>query len=178
MTCFVGLADRRQIFWATQPAACGEVNGCFTECGKPGLQINSVGNAKTIAKSDYVRGLALNILLTDARREDTLCGYRPGARGGYWADSFRSDRGYSGSRLRQLTSTGSIRESLALIRAFAEADLSKLIAYGVATSVSVTVEYLGRSAVSLVAVITGQSNDVTRVGVTGTRLSNSWVWTS
>lgn len=32
--------DRRRLFWATQPAACGEERICQDDCGRPGLEFS------------------------------------------------------------------------------------------------------------------------------------------
>lgn len=176
-TCSISNSDRRRIFWTTQPDACGVDFSCGDTCGKPGLQLKSVAGGKSFANNDYVRGLALNILLTDGRREATLCGYRPGSRGGHWADSFREDGQKAGSLLRLADTRGqSVSDSIATLQAFAEADLQKLVISNVATQIKVTMAYAGRGKLSMSVEIIGRAGDVTRVGAIGSQLGNAWVW--
>lgn len=178
MSCLAVAADRRRIFWTTQPDPCGTDRDCSgDQCGRPGLQLVAGNGGRSFANNDFVRGLILNILLTDGRREDTLCGYRPGSRGGHWSDSFREDGARAGSTLRLTDTTGlSYRDAAALLQTIAESDLQKLVTMGVATQVKVTVSYRGRGVLFMEVQVIGQSGDVTRVGVTGTQMRNAWVW--
>lgn len=177
MTCNAGAADRRRIFWTTQPDACGyRINACGEECASPGLSRVERDGGVTIANTDYVRGLALNILLTQGRLPDSECGVRPGGRGGHWQDVFRGDGLSCGTLMLNVPAKTSIRESLLLIKSYAEAALNKLVATGVATKVDVAVDYLGGAAAFVRATIYGQGTEVTNVGATVARLQNAWVW--
>lgn len=176
MNCDFINSDRRKKFWTTQPEGCGSYENCGGACGSPGLIPVDSESGRTIANNDWVRGLALNILLTNGRQPSTPCGYRPGTRGGHWSDSFRGDSQTSGSLLRTVPAKGSIRDQMKLIRSFAEADLSKLILYKVATRVEVEASYRGSNIIDLIVRIYGQNSEVTKVGITGSRLQNSWVW--
>lgn len=176
MTCSITVADRRRKFWATKESACGDAPSCNVACGRPGLQPIDTGQGRTFSTDDYVRGLALNILLTNGRKRDTICGTSAGTRGGHWADAFRTDGGSSGSLIRQVKPSGRINENVAEIQAAAQRDLDKLVIYQVATSVVVEARYAGRNTVDLTATITGQDGRTTAVAVTGSRLENSWVW--
>lgn len=174
VTCTVADADRRRKFWVTQPDACGVDVPCGP-CAKPGLRPIDTDQGRTFDTSEYVRGLALNILLTNGRKPDTLCGTTPGTRGGHWSDAFRPGQA-SGSLLRQAQPTGRVSDQVAEIQALAKRDLEKLILYKVATAVDVTATYAGRNRVHLAVAIMGQDGRSTAVAVTGTRLENSWVW--
>lgn len=176
MKCANLSGDRRKLFWATQPHACGSVLSCGKECGTPGLAIDPVPGGATIKTSDYVRGLVYNILLTDGRKALTTCGYTPGTRGGHWSDSFRQDSNYSGSLFRFVKPSGRVRDDLAAIQAAAEFDLRKLVVYGVATSIKVAVDYIGRGKAAMVVTIVGPSGETATVGATGTTIDNAWVW--
>lgn len=167
--------DIRRIFWATQPAAKGVDESCVGECGRPGLAFGENG---AIMWSDYVRGLALNILLTNGPRALGACGVRPGQRGGHWSDSFRTDGGYSGATYRYVKPDISVVRTISLIRSFMEKDLQRLVSYGVALSVTVKSERIDRNRVSMVATILGPGGNETNVGITGSRLTNGWAWES
>lgn len=178
--CNVPIQGRRKIFWTTQPDACGVVTSCHSNCGSSGLRsyVPQGQKGRTFANNDFVRGLAINILLTDARKEDKPCGYKPGAIGGHWSDSYRTDGKRAGTNLRDIPITYTIQESLRLIQAYMQTSLQKLVGYGVAQSVSVTVKYLGRNVFQADADIISADGEQTRVGVTGNRMENSWVWGS
>lgn len=176
--CLTGTRDRRRTFWATQPDACGSSSDNCGECGRVGLKLECGQGGASYSTENYVIGLALNILLTDARKPDSACGYAPGNRGGFWADSFRSDVHTSGSKLRQIPTTASVRETVSLVKAFAEDDLKKLVSYGVAVSVEVEATYKGNNQIDLGAKIIGQSGEIYRVGVAGQRIKNAWVWSN
>lgn len=177
--CLTGSRDRRRVFWATQPNACGsERNECGDDCGRIGLKLECAPGGASYSNENYAIGLALNILLTDGRKPDTECGYAPGNRGGFWADSFRRDGQSSGSLLRTIPATYSVRETVQLVKAYATSDLQKLVTYGVALKVEVDAEYKGGNKIDLTAIITGQTGVVSRVGVSGQRIQNAWVWSN
>lgn len=178
--CNVPINGRRKIFWTTQPDACGVITYCHSDCGSSGLKsyVPAGQQGRTFVNTDYVRGLALNILFTDARKEDKPCGYRPGAIGGHWSDSFRADGKRAGTNLRDLPISYSVQDSVKLIQAYMQTSLQKLVGYGVAQSVSVAVKYLGRNVFQADVDITSTDGEQTRVGVTGNRMENSWVWGS
>ena len=170
--CYHGVRGRRRLFWATQPAACGTVDVCGAECGRPGLSVE--GGA--VAFSDYVRGLALNILMTDARKEDVTCGHRPGNRGGHWSDAYRGDGMGVGSRVRDIPPQTSMADAVKLVQAYGQADLAKLVSYGVAQSVDVKAANVGGGIVALTADIIGTTGEAARVGVSAARVENQWAW--
>lgn len=196
-----GGADRRRTFWTTQPGACGSEPGCVGDCGTPGLQFTTSNcgqlrcnccpdpavnpecppgerpiPSRSIVTSDWVRSLVINILMTNAKLPDTRCGYRPGAQGGHWSESFRTDGQKSGSAIRNLPKSMGIRDSVALVRATLKADLAKLVKMGVAQSVEVTAEYLGNNLMSADIEVVGPNGTGSKVGLTGNRNGNAWAW--
>lgn len=179
-TCNDTINGRRRIFWTTQPDACGSEIRCHSNCGSSGLlsYVPQGQRGRTFANNDFVRGLAINILLTDARKESGPCGHHPSAIGGHWSDSYRADGQRAGTNLRDIPISYRVTDTAKLIQAYATAALQKLIAYGVAQTVSVEVKYLGRNMFDLKADITSTDGAVSRVGVTGNRMENSWVWGS
>lgn len=171
---------RRKIFWTTQPNACGVDESCVGECGTPGLVLyipeGVTNKGRTIRNDNYVLGLAINMLLTDGRKDDTLCGHRPGARGGHWTDGYREDGLAAGTQIRYIAPQKSVSDTVKLIKIYTEATLAKLVRYGVASAVNVTVKYLGRGVIAQDIEIIGTNGITSRVGLTGSRLENSWVW--
>lgn len=199
--CALPMGCERRVFWATQLDACPPEDNCGTPCAVPGLRLIDVRDecaadglgcfdstcpndavdtiGTTIDTANYVEGLALNILLTDARKPDTECGWLPGRRGGHWSESHIGNGARIGSRVRFHSGRGSIQEQVNEIEALAQDDLAKLITYGVATKVDVTASYLGRGVVGVDAVIYGPAGaKVGRVGVKGQRAANGWVWST
>lgn len=179
-SCNDTINGRRKIFWTTQPDACGVVTRCHSDCGSSGLRsyVPEGQKGRTFATNDFVRGLAINILLTDARKEDKDCGYKPGAIGGHWSDSYRDDGKRAGTNLRDVPTIYRAADTVKILQAYAQASLQKLVSYGVAQSVSVAVKYLGRNQFSMEADIESTDGAVSRVGVIGNRMENSWVWGS
>lgn len=176
--CMIGDTERRRTFWTTQPCESDELcrNTCGASYGTKFVAGN--GRGKSIQTNDYVRSLALNILLTSGRRPDAPCGYRPGVRGGHWSDSYRP-REYqatSGSLIATLNSHKSIADALSELRALVKFDMQKLVAYKVATNVEVIAEYLGNNAAKLTIKIVGFAGETTNVGATLARVKNSWAW--
>ena len=195
-SCQVVPNARFKHFWSTQPNACGiQPGSCSTDpCGEPGLKLIDVPDpcaavvgcytncpptkllGRTIATNDYIRGLALNILGTNAEAPATECGQIPGQRGGYWADNYRSDGIKSGTSIRSAKYMGTIAQQIALAQAYATADMQKLVTYGVAISVTCKVTYAGNNTLNLVINIYGNDGVTSNINFTGKRLANSFVW--
>jgi phage gp46-like protein len=177
--CNVPIQGRRRIFWTTQPDACGEQSYCHSNCGSSGLKSYVPGGqaGRTFKNDNYVRSLALNIILTNGKKADRACGYRPGARGGHWSESY-GDNLNVGTNLRDIPTTYTIAEAIKLIQANLTTSLHKLVLYGVALSVDVKVKYLGSNVFDAAIDIISQDGLTSRVGITGNRLENSWVWGS
>jgi hypothetical protein len=198
-TCAPLPACERRVFWVTQPDACApDTNACGAPCARPGLRMIDVadncdmlGNfdpcktgatpkllGRTIDNSNYMRGLALNILGTNDRRDDTPCGWLPGRRGGYWADSFMGNVQFQGA-LDDLPATGTIAEALLNLKRAVQTKLKPLVTMAVAETVTVTTTYTGRDGFHVAIDIAGRgSNNLVRVGMTANRLKNSWAWST
>ena len=198
----VSPGSRRRTFWTTQLTACGTHDGeCNASCGSPGLSFVPVTCTddicecctppdvnpqcldaaqkrlpRTFVTTEWIKSLALNILMTDARLEDKPCGYVPGTQGGHWSESFRTDNLKIGSLVRNLPFAASMRESIALVKARLIVDMTKLVTMGLATSIKVEVTYTGGRQAHADIIIYGQSGDENRVGLSGTRLNNTWAW--
>lgn len=175
--CSVPAATRRKKFWATQPDSCGRNEVCGNECGQPGLLFMASGTSKTISTDAWLRGLIINMLMTDGKSPDTPCGYRPGSQGGHWSESYISNGPASvGTLLRRVPPTGSMNESMALIVAFAQETLGRLVSRGVAEVITVAGKYLGQGRMQLDVTVQGRGNENVNVGVIAKRLANGWVW--
>lgn len=197
--------DRTRTFWTTQPDACGTGDLCGTECGRPGLSIirthlDNCGicaccgvnpwqpfgpcptpreqSPRTIANTDWVRSLALNMLLTDARKADTSCGRRPGSLNGHWSESFVEDGTKLGTALRYIdVSQGGIRDIMVKVKVALTETLQKLVSYGVAAKVDVDVTYAGRGLISAaVDILIVHSGMNSNVALSGSYVSNQWAW--
>lgn len=157
--CNEALADRRRCFWSTQPCGCGNSKtSCGDECCDPGMSQLENGS---IATNDWVRGLILNMLNTDKRRDPTRCGINPTDIRGHWSESFidgesgfygGAQRGYRvGTGLRYLdVSKYRIREIEALIKSELVDTLQKLVMLGIAQDISVEVDYVGNNSFNAV----------------------------
>lgn len=194
--------DRRRLFWTTQPGACGTDTSCGSDCGRPGLSYTEEdtfcygepggcipanvdpacaslysNTTRTMINTNWVRGIVINMLMTDGRSADTECGYRPGTQGGHWSSSY-IDNGPTdiGTLVRTVSATGTIQENVSLVSAYAQATLERLVARGVAHSVAVVGTYIGRGVMILDVEIFGTREGDVRVGLSAARLENSWVW--
>lgn len=169
-TCAQTPAGRRRLYWTH--ADCGEMSSCGVTCAQFGFTAGQ-GQPSGI---EWVRGLAINILMTHGQRPESTCGVRPGNRGGHWSEAFVPNNDGFGSLLHTAQASRSVRDSLNEIRAYAIAAMNKLVSYGVADSVNTTVEYLGGAKVSLRVEIFGRNGDRSNVAIAGERASNAWIW--
>lgn len=183
-TCVETSVDRRRLFWATQPDSCGSETRCGYACGVAGLSYADdditieAGDTRTILTTDWIRGLVINMLMTDGREPNTACGYRPNSQGGHWSQSYLQD-GTSdvGTLLRTVAPNLTVNETLATVVAYAKSTLQRLVARGVAVDVEVTGAYAGSGTIQLNVIVYGQDQTITKVGLDGSRLKQSWVWT-
>jgi phage gp46-like protein len=201
--CSTSPTKSRRTFWTTQPDACGISPGnCGGQCGIPGLQLTSsncgryhctccpdptvpenclgslpaAATPRSIVTSDWLRSLMLNILYTNGKLPANACGYQPGSQGGHWSESFRDDGEKIGSQLRAIPATTSIQDAVRLIETTMQADLNRLVVMKLASSIKVVTEYLGGNKMKADVQVFGQSGEEVRVGLSGDRLANSWVW--
>lgn len=174
--CGTGAVGRRRLFWATQPDACGEDQDCFQDCGRPGFKVETTDEGLTFSTDEWLRGLIINMLMTDGRRPASACGYSPGGRGGHWSESYMGSNAGVGTLLRTVEPGGSVVELRALLAAHAQSTLGRLVARGVAVSTNTTAEYLGNGRFRLIIEVIGINNEISRIGLSGDRLANGWVW--
>lgn len=193
VTCNVpGIENQRRRFWATQPSACapGAVGDpcseetptrdtCGFDCGRPGLQLTTdceddCDQGTSVATTDWIRGLAINMLMTDGKRVDSACGYRPGGQGGHWSESFM--QGEVGTLLRTIEPQGRINDLQTLVSAYARATLDRLVTRGVASSIDVETRYLSNGRFQVQATIYGTADGTSTIGLATQRLANGWVW--
>jgi phage gp46-like protein len=185
----------------SEPGQCNytDPNNLATDCEKPGLQLlvtidpaweqltcayDGKGGlpdcappitGATINTENYVQGLVLNILGTNAAQAPSICGNIPGQRLGYWLDSIAGNK--SGSSIRYVPTLGfTTAQAVQFIQMQADADLKKLIQYGVANSVTVTASYVGNGTIALKIVVEGVDDTTTVVNSTMTKITNAWVW--
>ena len=203
MNCSFPKDLRTPTFWTTQPDACGSGEDCAGNvCGSLGLAFAKKADCalgcsccgegpavnndcspppfyeepKTFVNTNWLRGLALNMLNTNARRADSVCGVRPGALAGHWSESYNANGPRFGTHLRELTPKGSIRELVQAITLELQTTLGKLVTYGVATKVDVAVVYRGNATVSADATLYTTSGLTEMVGLTAKKTGNTWAW--
>lgn len=203
--CESPAGSRRKLFWATQPDACGsESSNCGLTCGIPGLVFtaNSIYNdgnscrcclpatvnrdceqpdtrpAQTsIATDNWVRGLIINMLMTDGKKPDTPCGYPAGTQGGHWSSSYiKTGSQEIGTLARTIKPSGRIDQQVALLGAYINATVQRLVERGVAISVDVATKYAGSGIVDCDITVIGTRGNDARVGIKAEKTSNGWVW--
>lgn len=125
------------------------------------------------------------MLLTDARRPDTLCGRRPGSLNGHWSESYIKGDGQTrtsqngmgiGTNLRYLDPHLTIAQTLQMVKVLLQETLQKLVTYGIALTVTVEAEYKGRQTISASAIITTRFGETANVAVSGVVSGNQWNW--
>lgn len=191
----------QRIFWTTQPDACGEYTSCGFGCGRPGLKFVSAKNCtvscccgdnanlitpctsdncskpRTIANNNWLSGIAINILLTDSRRKDSNCGYKPYNINGHFSDSFITGGNKVGTGLRYISTNMPLAKTIEAIKSEIKASLSKLISYGVAREVNVKVTYTGNNLLHADIELISSSGNKSNVGISGQRALSHWNWT-
>lgn len=185
--CIDQNVGHRRRFWTTRPEACGSYNTCGVDCMIPGLEYETTDDPhpeqgvppssgyRTIKTDDWLQSLILNILNTRARN-DMRCP-TPAGTFGHWSESYRDDGLYIGSTLWNAAEK-SYRNNAEAERAVGHAvtaDMNKLIALQIATSVSVSTKSprFGVVEVSiLVITVTGRS----KINLSGSFVSETWVW--
>jgi phage gp46-like protein len=178
LQCISLVTPTRRSFWTTQLDSCvPDACGSFT-CGKPGLALveNEDKTGASFATNDWVRSTALNMLLTNARRRDTNCGYAPGTLNGHWSENFIPGGGEVGSHVRYVNPQMSMRDAVLQIKAEVQLTLKKLIDYGIAVEIKVEATYAGSGNIAMDIEIIGSAVDPTRIALTAKRSENSWAW--
>ena len=186
--CFEQNVGRRRIFWATRHQACGGYSMCGIDCSLPGLvyedkegpyvddgMLPPSSGFRTISNEGWLQGLILNILNTRSRT-DKKCPAPPAVYG-HWSESYRDDGLYIGSTLWNAAEKSYIRinDGVKAIGAAIQADMGKLTALGIAESVQVEANYRGSNSVEVIVIVitsTGRS----RIGLSGSFVSETWVW--
>lgn len=173
--CVQPTARSRRLFWATQSHACGQDQSCGETCSLAGLEYEEVEGGRTIKTTDWVRSLILNILNTRAR-SDVPCP-TPNAVFGHWSESYRTDGLHIGTRVWNAASKSypRIADSVIAIRAAIQADLSKLVAMGVVTSIDVAAEYIGKNQIA-VEIVTTASTGRSQINLSGAFVTGNWAW--
>jgi hypothetical protein len=166
--------ERRRIFWTTLDS-CGRYNLCDKECSIPGLQYIDTPEGRTIANTEWLRSLVLNILNTRAR-SDLDCP-TPAGTYGHWSESYRDDRLYIGTRVYNAAEKSYIRilDGVKAIGAAIRSDVGKLIILKLADDIEVDVVYRGQSRVDVEITIKSQSVYQT-LSLVGSYSSDAWIW--
>lgn len=169
----------RRKFWTTTLQSCVPYEcGTYT-CGRPGLALveNEDKSGASFATDDWITSTALNMLLTDARRRDTKCGYAPGTLNGHWSESFIQQQDAEiGSHVRYIDPKMSVRDAVLQIKAEVQMTLNRLVKYGIAVEVTVNAKYMGEGRVDMDIEILGSAVDPTRLALSAKRSDNSWAW--
>lgn len=199
-SCAAADVLNRRAFWTTQPDACGEQEACGVGCGRPGLLLvappdceptssrgcpdpaaplpgctSTEQQGRTFATNDWVRSLAINMLMTDARKDNTLCGTRPGWLNGHWSESYQQGVRV-GSKLRYIGKQTSTRNMVLAVKAEIMTTLQKLVDYGVATAVEVDVEYAGGGVLRANATVSVIDGQTANVAISGAMSQNRLIW--
>lgn len=177
VACVQSSVGRRKLFWATKVDACGVAPSCLQDCGWPGFELTGPEDGpRSISTDNWLQGLIINMLMTDGRRLDTACGYNPAGQGGHWSESYVDDTYGIGTLIRTVGPGARVAQVEAQLSAYAQQTLGKLVGRGVARSVAVEVTYKSGGTFDLNASVFGMDNTTSRIGLSGQRLENGWVW--
>jgi len=174
--CLDQNVGQRRLFWTTHPQACGDYTMCGVVCSIPGLVYeDGPDDGRTIATDGWLTSLVLNILNTRSRT-DLKCP-SPAAVFGHWSESYRNDGMYIGSTLWNAAEKSYLRiaDNVKAIVAAIRADMSKLIALGIAVGIDVEGTYKAAGRVDVTIKITTTTGS-SLIGLSGTFVSETWVW--
>lgn len=201
--CIPPPRSRFRKFWSTQINACPsekaddncanintcaspglvvipQYDPCFQELGWDGGSLSQCTQAvvgATVSTDNWVAGLIINILGTNAQHSKSACGNRPGYKGGYWLDDVSGAK--SGSSIRYIPKTGyKVAEQVEYVKQTAMIDMNKLVTYGVAKSVAVKAKYIGDQSIQLIITAVGVDDETTVVNSSVRKIANAWVWNS
>lgn len=190
INCTTESVGRRKQFWSTQQ--CDAVEVCGRECGIFGIKFSTVlcgdgcdntsidgcstPTSKSISTENWVKGLIINILMTDGARPNSPCGWPAGNRGGHWSSSYRKDSGSSGTNIRAILAGRTTSANVLALQVEAQKIADKLVSYGVVNSAKATVKYLSGMVYSLAFEYVTKGDEIKNVGFSGTRSGNSFVW--
>jgi phage gp46-like protein len=170
--CSTETIGRRRLFWSTQP--CGSsLDDCGNPCPEYGLVYIDTPQGRTIANDNWVVGLAVNILMTNARKQG--CANNLSDLGGHWSESFNDGSGF-GSNFRNIPRKKTVAEYIGAIQAAIQTDLSVMIRYGVASSIDVFVKYLGNNTFSAAIDINGLGSEKNGFAIAGQQSVDGFLW--
>lgn len=173
MRCFPAGNDDRRNLWTNHPDACGSGRECGGLCGVPGLSLDGA----SLSTEGWIISTLLNMLMTNGKRDDAICGWNPNGRGGHWSESYiTSGPAVVGSQVSYIEPSGRVQDQQALLTAHVQQIASRLPARGVSTGVEVETEYAGNGRFRVNITVQGSRGNPSRVGVTAERMENGWVW--
>jgi len=150
--------------------------GPYPECPRPAYPRMRVTSAGTLDRAEWIKGWVMAQLTT---RGAVSCEEHPLRRrvGGWWADAFRRPVGFTtGSKLWSLQWVFVTNEALILAKSYATIALNPLIAWGVASKITVEVSYITCKVMRLAITVTGPGVSTNTV-VQGTVMPDAgWLW--
>jgi len=150
--------------------------GPYPECRRPAYPRMHVTAAGTLDRAEWIKGWIMAQLTT---RGSVTCDEHPlkTRSGGWWADAFRNPVGFSiGSKLWTLQWAFVTNEALLLAKAYANAALSPLLAWGIASKIAIEVSYVSCKVMQLSIAVTGPGVS-TAATAQGTAMPDTgWLW--
>lgn len=154
-------------FWAS--SLIEQPNGCC-DVAIP-LKTNKYGT--TLNTAGFIKSLVLNILFTQGEHEASICGNKPGDRGGHFSTSLS---GYKVGTNLDIVKNESPKQALAILVSVIESSLNVLKTYEVAQNAKVSGELGENNELNFKIVVTGISNEIHRINMIHNSTANSWVW--
>ena len=155
-------------------ADCADRTCDGVPCGQP----DWVLKGDSFRTDNWIRGWIITQLLTQARADPCDVPDNVKSLRGWWADSFRTTRFVSGSKLWTLSWDRSVNSTLTKARFYAQDALSPLMSWKIADTIEVTATYKGKQTIALSIVVTGPRVTKTQtVDLVGSSLPDmSWLW--
>ena len=137
------------------------------------MRITSAG---TLDRSRWLEGWIIAQLTT---RGEVSCDEHPLKQraGGWWADAFRTPAGFkTGSKLWALQFSLATNDALIMAKQYAMQALNPLLAWGIASRISIQASYVSKKVMKLDIDVTGPGNSAS-AAVQGTAMPDSgWLW--
>ena len=150
--------------------------GPYCDCPMPSYTRLRITSAGTLDRTRWLESWIIAQLTT---RGEVACEEHPLKQraGGWWADAFRTPAGFRiGTKLWALQYSFASNDAMILAKQYATQALNPLMAWGIASRITIDVSYVSRKVMRLAVAVTGPGA-AGAAAVQGTAMPDSgWLW--